>query len=122
MFANTLLTEACGVIVAILCLLGHSLFAGESKTKVDDSLQEETTVDDMETKDVAAEMKPGRTINGKGEFPIGKESYLINTEKVPDVVIADAKAYKFPDKKFTVDCAPAENIGATLEFPGLALP
>jgi hypothetical protein len=34
-----------------------------------------TTVDDMETKDVAAEMKPGRTINGKGEFPIGKESY-----------------------------------------------
>ena len=81
-----------------------------------------TTVDDMETKDVAAEMKPGRTIKGKGEFPIGKESYLMNTEKVPDVVIADTKAYKFPDKKFTVDCAPAEKSGATLEFPGLALP
>jgi hypothetical protein len=46
----------------------------------------------------------------------------MNTEKVPDVVIADTKSYKSPDKKFTVHCAPAEKSGATLEFPHTFLP
>jgi hypothetical protein len=45
--------------------------------------QASTTVETIETKDAGAETKPGRTIKLKGELIIGKDSYLMKTEKVP---------------------------------------
>ena len=57
-----------------------------------------TTVEEIETKDVEAEMKPGRTMRLTGEFIIGRDSYLMKTEKVPDAVIAGINVYKIPDK------------------------
>jgi hypothetical protein len=38
-----------------------------------------TTVDEMDTNDVVAETKPGRTLRVNGEFPIGTESYFRKT-------------------------------------------
>jgi hypothetical protein len=81
-----------------------------------------TTVEEIETNDAEAETKPGRTMRLKGELIIGKDSYLMKTEKVPDAVIAGINEYKFPDKWLTMDCAPVVKSEATLELPGLEFP
>jgi len=57
-----------------------------------------TTVEEIETKDAEAETTPGRTMRLKGELIIGRDSYLMKTEKAPDAVIAGINVYKFPDK------------------------